>query len=103
VIIGREFAVTGLRSLAYARGISMPASPLGKTKMVAQVIAILALILSEQYFPGLFVVGQAMLWVVVVTALASAWGYFRQSGFLLGPRVADLPVEHRERIDRRAS
>src|SRR5436305_7464800 len=44
VIIGREFAVTGLRSLTYARGVAIPASRLGKVKMVAQVIAILALI-----------------------------------------------------------
>ena len=47
VIIGREFAVTTLRSLAYARGVAMPASPLGKIKMVAQVVAILALILAH--------------------------------------------------------
>ena len=48
VIIGREFAVTALRSLAYARGVAMPASPLGKIKMVAQVVAILALILGAR-------------------------------------------------------
>ena len=47
VIIGREFAVTTLRSLAYARGQALPASPLGKIKMVAQVVAILALILAH--------------------------------------------------------
>src|SRR5689334_13381277 len=47
VIIGREFAITGLRSLAYARGVAIPASPLGKVKMIAQVVAILALILSS--------------------------------------------------------
>src|SRR5438552_15182942 len=46
VIIGREFAVTALRSLGYARGVAIPASPLGKIKMIAQVVAILALILS---------------------------------------------------------
>jgi CDP-diacylglycerol--glycerol-3-phosphate 3-phosphatidyltransferase len=46
VIIGREFAVTTLRSLAYARGVAMPASPLGKIKMVAQVVAILALLIA---------------------------------------------------------
>src|SRR5512140_2511746 len=45
VIIGREFAVTGLRSIAYARGVAMPASNLGKLKMIAQVVTILALIL----------------------------------------------------------
>ena len=43
VIIGREFAITGLRSVAYARGLTMPASPLGKLKMVSQVVAILLL------------------------------------------------------------
>ena len=34
LIIGREFAITGLRSLAYAKGVAIPASPLGKIKMV---------------------------------------------------------------------
>src|SRR5579872_2090834 len=47
VILGREFAVTALRNLAYARGVPMPASWIGKVKMVAQVVAILALILSR--------------------------------------------------------
>src|SRR2546422_1132308 len=37
IIIGREFAVTALRSIAYARGVVVSASPLGKIKMVAQV------------------------------------------------------------------
>src|SRR6059036_345501 len=70
LIIGREFAVTTLRSLAYARGVVMPASPLGKIKMVAQVIAILALILSHGQPREFFVIGQAALWVVMVTAVA---------------------------------
>ena len=48
VILGREFAITALRSLAYARGIAdARVSPLGKIKMVAQVVAILALILAH--------------------------------------------------------
>src|SRR6266576_2276023 len=55
VILGRDFAVTALRSLSYARGIAVPASPLGKIKMVAQVVAILALILSRDQ-PKLFFV-----------------------------------------------
>ena len=43
VIIGREIAVTGLRNLAYSRGLTMPASGLGKLKMASQVTAILLL------------------------------------------------------------
>ncbi len=56
LIIGREFAITGLRSLAYTKGITMPASPLGKIKMASQVTAILLLILgwrpSTSHAPG---------------------------------------------------
>jgi CDP-diacylglycerol--glycerol-3-phosphate 3-phosphatidyltransferase len=58
IIIGREFAVTALRTLAHARGASMPASPLGKIKMVTQVIAILALILGKDHLHGFFVIGR---------------------------------------------
>jgi CDP-diacylglycerol--glycerol-3-phosphate 3-phosphatidyltransferase len=78
VIIGREFAITGLRSLAYARGLTMPASPLGKLKMVSQVIAILLLILGWERAPILLVAGQAALWVVMATALVSAVDYYRR-------------------------
>src|SRR5262245_7453935 len=71
IIIGREFAVTALRSLTYARGVAIPASPLGKIKMVAQVVAILALILSSagEAPEILKPLGQAALWVVVIAAL----------------------------------
>ena len=48
LIIGREFAVTALRSLAYAKGITIPASSLGKFKMASQVTAILLLILGRR-------------------------------------------------------
>jgi CDP-diacylglycerol--glycerol-3-phosphate 3-phosphatidyltransferase len=78
VIIGREFAITGLRSIAYARGLTMPASPLGKLKMVSQVVAILLLILGWERVPLLLLAGQAALWVVLVTALASAFDYYRR-------------------------
>ena len=46
LIIGREVAVTVLRGLAYTKGITIPASPLGKIKMASQVTAILLLILA---------------------------------------------------------
>src|SRR6476620_8488115 len=66
LIIGREFAVTALRSLAYAKGITIPASPLGKIKMASQVTAILLLILAGGPLPLLEPVGQAALWIVMV-------------------------------------
>jgi CDP-diacylglycerol---glycerol-3-phosphate 3-phosphatidyltransferase len=91
IIIGREFAVTALRSLAHARGATMPASPLGKVKLISQVVAILALILGKDHLRGFFVIGQIALWVVVVTSLISAADYFRRFGGLLTPRVADFP------------
>ena len=78
VIIGREFAVTGLRSLAYNRGLIIAASPLGKTKMVAQVVAILLLILGREYLQQFVVLGEIALWIVVITALASGLDYYRR-------------------------
>ena len=106
VILGREFAITALRSIAYARGVAIPASPLGKVKMVAQVVAILALILAHGQMRQFYLdrVGEAALWVVVVTALLSAADYFRQFGGLLGPRVAEIRVARDERAsDRKTS
>src|ERR671911_2329818 len=51
IILGREFAVTVLRSLAHSRGVSIPASPLGKFKMASQVTAVLLLILASEEVP----------------------------------------------------
>src|SRR5215469_11196502 len=49
VIIGREFAVSGLRSIAAAEGYTIKASDLGKTKMAAQVAAISVLLISVRH------------------------------------------------------
>ena len=46
IIIGREFAVSGLRSIASAQGFTIDASELGKIKMATQVAAITLLILG---------------------------------------------------------
>jgi len=99
VIIGREFAVTAWRSIVYARGVAMPASPLGKIKMVAQVVAILALILGQHGQGRVFFldrIGQAALWVVVITALASAVDYFRRFNVFDNPGVTTYPVSDRQ-------
>jgi CDP-diacylglycerol--glycerol-3-phosphate 3-phosphatidyltransferase len=47
VIIGREFFVTGLRTLAAAEGVIIAASKLGKIKTITQIIAITALLLND--------------------------------------------------------
>ena len=47
MIIGREFAVSGLRSIAAASGYTIRASDLGKTKMIAQVAAIALVIAGK--------------------------------------------------------
>src|SRR5438552_14788878 len=46
IIIGREFAVSGLRSIASAQGFTIDASELGKIKMVTHVTAITLLIVG---------------------------------------------------------
>jgi CDP-diacylglycerol--glycerol-3-phosphate 3-phosphatidyltransferase len=110
VIIGRDITVTALRSFGYARDVSIPASPIGKLKMIAQVVAVLALILShawmrigrsEIWYP-LYVIGQAALWLAVATALASAVDYFRRFNPMMAPRRADLTLVGREDRDRKA-
>jgi len=101
-IIGREFAVTALRSIAYARDVVMPPSPLGKTKMVAQVIAVLALILGRDRLGAFLAVGQAALWVVVVAALVSAVDYFVRFNALVNPRLVDVTAAGKRGENRKA-
>lgn len=74
IILGREFAVTGLRNIAAGRGILIAASPLGKGKMVLQVISIFLLLLGRS-FPVLDPFGIVALWLVVLVALASGLQY----------------------------
>ncbi|HYE65435.1 MAG TPA: CDP-diacylglycerol--glycerol-3-phosphate 3-phosphatidyltransferase [Pyrinomonadaceae bacterium] len=118
IIIGREFAVSGLRSIAAADGVVIAASRMGKFKMLAQVVTVALLIVSSasgrppvanfgRPFPAiefwsvpelrtaaahlfgqgattvtdwqvlLYTAGRAMLWVVVLSACLSMYGYFR--------------------------
>jgi CDP-diacylglycerol--glycerol-3-phosphate 3-phosphatidyltransferase len=77
LIVGREFAVSGLRSIAAAEGYIIRASDLGKTKMVAQVAAISCVMLSIRY-TALHTLAMVMMWVVVFFALLSAMSYFRK-------------------------
>ncbi len=77
LIIGREFAVSGLRSIAAAGGYTIEASELGKSKMVAQVAAI-ALVIAGIRWPALNEISMLAMWTVVLFALVSAADYFRK-------------------------
>jgi CDP-diacylglycerol--glycerol-3-phosphate 3-phosphatidyltransferase len=77
IIVGREFAVSGLRAIASAEGFVMQASDLGKTKMVLQVAAITVIVLERHYTViGDFHAGILLLWMVMAFALVSAAQYF---------------------------
>jgi CDP-diacylglycerol--glycerol-3-phosphate 3-phosphatidyltransferase len=75
VIVGREFAVDGLRSIAAASGYTIRASDLGKTKMIAQVAAI-ALAIAGTRWPLLGELALPAMWVVMLFAMISAADYF---------------------------
>lgn len=77
VIIGREFAVTGLRTIASSDGIVIPAEAVGKYKTGAQITAVISLLLyrhmDQDWMKEL---GEKALWLAVVLAVFSAVQYF---------------------------
>jgi CDP-diacylglycerol--glycerol-3-phosphate 3-phosphatidyltransferase len=77
LIIGREFAVSGLRSIAAAEGYTIKASDLGKTKMASQVVAISCMLIGVGR-PSFRTPGMVLMWIVVFFALLSAVSYFRK-------------------------
>ena len=76
IIIGREFAVSGLRNIASSEGLTIRASTLGKAKMIFQVIAV-CLILAGAHWGGIWSrLGLLSLWVVLLVAIWSMVHYF---------------------------
>ena len=79
VIIGREFAVTGLRSIAASEGVIISASKLGKFKTVTQIVAIVAIILNDFIVNMIgisFNIGDIFLYIAVVFTFWSGIDYF---------------------------
>lgn len=84
VIVGREFAVSGLRSIAATQGFAIAANDWGKAKMVSQVVAVCILIVAIRYghlnllgwLVNVRLIGSIALWLVVIVALLSACTYF---------------------------
>lgn len=77
LIVGREFAISGLRSIAAAEGYTIKANEMGKTKMVFQVAAI-SLVLLSLRMPDLRTPAAIAMVGVVITSFWSAAVYFRQ-------------------------
>ncbi len=75
LLIGREFAVSGLRSIAAAEGYVIKASDLGKTKTTAQVLGICLLLVSMRH-PWFTPAAHWSMAVVVAFSLISAFDYF---------------------------
>ncbi len=77
IILGREFAVSGLRVVKAEEGIIIPASKLGKIKTISQIVAVILIILEKAYQPFIKApLGQWALYFAVVITLVSGFEYF---------------------------
>ena len=77
LIVGREFAISGLRSIAAAEGYVIRANELGKMKLVFQVFAISVAMLSIGQ-PEMAQLARGCMWMVVLLTMWSAVSYFRE-------------------------
>ena len=89
VVLGREFIVTGLRTIAMSEGIVIAAGKEGKYKTAVQLVGIVFLLLHYAYPIDFFVgtgvvdanrVGTVLLYISVFFSVWSAWKYF--AGFV---------------------
>lgn len=88
VVLVREFAVTGLRSLAAGEGLVLQADRLGKYKTLFQMFALHGLIIHYTYFHIDFhVVGMYFLWIALALGIWSGVDYHVK----VGRRLADTP------------
>ena len=80
VIIGREFAVTGLRSVSAAQGLVIAASELAKYKTLSQYLAVTLLILEKNVPVGIEAefayLSRGMLWAALILTIFSGIDYF---------------------------
>lgn len=85
IIIGREFLVSGLRSIAASEGFTIEASDLGKFKMFVQIVSVVAVILDHRWkeWPvyGIYIlpvdwIARLAIWFMVLLSLVSATDYF---------------------------
>lgn len=76
IIIGREFAVTGIRMISALHNVSIPAGKLGKLKMLVEVISICFIILGNQKdWETILLTGKIILYIVAFIAIISLFEY----------------------------
>ena len=84
VIIGREFLISGLRSIASSEGFTIQASDLGKLKTVAQIVSVVLAILAhhwDHWQVGVLIIpvkwyAVAAIYFTVLVSTISAIDYF---------------------------
>lgn len=88
IILSREFAVSGLRSIAASNGLVIAASWWGKIKTVTQMLAILLFLLTVNimtigntnllvnFFPDFLVASNIVFYICVVITIISGIDYF---------------------------
>ncbi len=84
IIISREFAVTGLRLILAGGGEVVAANQLGKIKTVAQIIAVISLLLNNIYFESIGIpFGMMMLYIALLFTVWSGADYFYKNRHVL--------------------
>jgi CDP-diacylglycerol--glycerol-3-phosphate 3-phosphatidyltransferase len=77
IIIGREIAITGLRSIAASQGLIINASRMGKNKMISQTIGLSFFLLAIPSIQSILdQVGMLFLWISLLLSYWSALSYF---------------------------
>jgi len=104
IIIGREIAISALREWMAQLGQSKSVAVafIGKVKTVAQITAIIALLLYQPAIPGIdtMVLGTIALWVPAILTLWSMFHYLRLAApHLRGVTPPAQPSESSARID----
>ncbi len=89
LIIGREFAVMGLRVLAAAEGTIISASKLGKAKTILQITAIISVMIHPQIISFPFQIHQILIWLAVGITIYSGYDYFRKGQKVLHEETTD--------------
>ena len=85
LIVGREFLVTGLRSVAAQEGMTLDVRDIGKFKTVVQIISVVAVLMAHAWPHGRWeawccparAIAIGAIWLMLAVSLLSAFAYLR--------------------------